>query len=134
MGGWRSHTAPGGTDRLGESATITWRWGWMDTFCSPQRASSMQKMESNNSTVSYTNKQINLHLTKKHFSPLENIFVHAHMHVQQFWTSGSAQTRKTALSLSSVFWLGHFLRSKIVFKSSFYTKSYIYNSKFFWSG
>ena len=44
---------------------------------------------------------------------------------KQFWISGSAQTRKPALSLSCVSWLGHFRKSKIVFESSFYTKSYI---------
>ena len=44
---------------------------------------------------------------------------------KQFWTSRSAQTRKPALSLLCVFWLGHFPRSKIVFESSFYRKSYI---------
>ena len=37
-----------------------------------------------------------------------------------FWTAGSAQNRKPALSC--VFWLGHFLRSKISFKSSFLIK------------
>ena len=52
---------------------------------------------------------------------------------KQFWTSGSAQTRKPALSLSCVFWLGHFPRSKIVSESSFYTNSYIITIlNFFW--
>ena len=37
----------------------------------------------------------------------------------------SAKTRKPALSLSCVFWLGHFLRSKISFESSFLIKCYI---------
>ena len=43
-------------------------------------------------------------------------------------------TRKPALSLSYVFWLGHLPRSKIVSKSIFYTKSYIITIlNFFWS-
>ena len=39
-------------------------------------------------------------------------------------TSGSALTRKPALSLSCVFGLGHFPKSKIDFESSFLIKSY----------
>ena len=43
----------------------------------------------------------------------------------RFWTSGSAPTGKHALSLSCVFRLGDFLRSKIESESIFLTKYYI---------
>ena len=46
-----------------------------------------------------------------------------------FWTSGSALTIKHALSLSCIFWLGHFPRSKIKSKSSFLVKSYLISKK-----
>ena len=52
----------------------------------------------------------------------------------QFGTSGSAQTRKYALSLSCVFWLGHFPRSKISFESSFLIKCYIITDLNFFLG
>ena len=42
-----------------------------------------------------------------------------------FFRSVSVRTRKPALSLSCIFWLGHFLRSKISFESSFIIKCYI---------
>ena len=50
-----------------------------------------------------------------------------------FW-SVLVRTRKPALSLSGIFWLGHFLRSKISFESSFQQKCYIITDlNFFWS-
>ena len=42
-----------------------------------------------------------------------------------FFRSVSVRTRKSALSLSCIFCLGHFLRSKISFESSFLIKCYI---------
>ena len=50
-----------------------------------------------------------------------------------FW-SVLVRTRKPALSLSCVFWLGHFLRSKISFESSFLIKCYIITILNFFSG
>ena len=44
---------------------------------------------------------------------------------KQFWTSGSAPTRKRMKVKVQIFQFGHFPRSKIVSESSFYTKSYI---------
>ena len=42
-----------------------------------------------------------------------------------FW-SVLVRTRKSALLLSCIFWLGHLLRSKINFESSFLIKCYIF--------
>ena len=50
---------------------------------------------------------------------LENCFQN------RFRTTGSVRTRKHALSLSCIFWLGHFPKSKNSFESSFLIKCYI---------
>jgi hypothetical protein len=48
---------------------------------------------------------------------------------KQFWTSGRAQTRKPALSLSCVFWLGHFQGPKLLLKAFLHTILYKYYYK-----
>ena len=54
------------------------------------------------------------HRSRELVSPVCGIFI-----------MGSAQKRKHALPLSCIFWLGHFLMSKISFESSFAQKCYI---------
>ena len=50
---------------------------------------------------------------------------------KKIFRSVSVRTRKSALSLSCIFCLGHFLRSKISFESRFLIKCYIITIKFF---